>query len=296
MSATEGGGGSVTVDHRERIRRPRRFAHGSLDPATPVGRRAGRGQRGNTLVEAAFALPILFAMVMGLIDFGVGVLQTSQVSGAAADGARSALLWKPGAVQPDVVGSPAHNRVKEAVEGRLMGHEFTFQVNCITPSGSTVACSAADPDRDRIKVTVRSPFEPVSPLGHSVAGNKVLSSSAAMGLTGLPEDIPSTPSTPPTLPAPTDPGPNPTPGCQVTGVTADPSTINIIGNNPTKVHKDVTFTVQTNGACGAVTLMLNGAPLPGNVLPGGTPLDEGDHSIVVLVNGISVASFTVKAN
>src|SRR5690606_18961058 len=145
-------------------RAPRRCAHLRLSPgphATWPRGRTGRSQRGVTVVEAAFALPILFSMLMALTDFGMGVLQTSQVSGAAADGARTAIIWRPGPNQPDVVGSTSHQRVRSAVAGRLMGREFTFEVSCLTPTGSTLACSAARPDRDRLKVVVRTDFQPV---------------------------------------------------------------------------------------------------------------------------------------
>lgn len=274
--------------------------------AGPTGDRRRRREQGSTVIEAAFAIPILLTIMMGLIDLGVGVLQTSQVSGAAADGARAAIIWKTGS-KPDVVGSAAHGRVREAVAGRLMGKDFTFDVRCVTPSDAVVACASADPDRDLLRVTVRSEFLPVSPLGHNIADGKMLSSSATMALIRQPENVASTPSTPPEaappVDQPPDPDADPAPGCLVTGVDANPASIDL-NDNSGKVKLPVVFTVQTNGGCGSVTLEIggnkistgqNGSQYTGT-LAKNSRLRSGNQYLNVLVNGIVVATYTVPTH
>lgn len=280
-----------------------RVVHGHRLPGPASSGRTRRRERGATLIEAAFAVPIFLTIMMGLIDLGVGVLQTSQVSGAAADGARSAIIWTSGP-KPDVAGSAAHDRVREAVAGRLMGRDFTFEVRCVTPSDAVVACSAANPDRDLIRVSVHTEFQPVSPLGHNVAAGKMLSSSATMGLIRQPENLASTPSTlPEAPPPPVDTQPEPGPGCAVTGVDANPDSIDVVGNGH-KVKSNVVFTVQTNGGCGTVTLEIggntistgqNGSQYTG-ILAKHTQLGSGAQYLNVLVNDIVVATFTVPTH
>jgi Flp pilus assembly protein TadG len=49
-------------------------------------------RRGTALVEAALVLPILFALLFGLIEYGWMFLKAEQVSLAARDGARAGSL------------------------------------------------------------------------------------------------------------------------------------------------------------------------------------------------------------
>ncbi len=127
-----------------------------------------RRQRGATIVETAIVLPIFFTLVFGGIDVGRGVFQTSQATGAAADGARVGVLDH---TQADVPGSPAHQAIVEAVEGRLAGQAHDpVVVTCLTSSGDSgskdaVSCADADPDTDFLRVQVAWRFRPVSFVG-----------------------------------------------------------------------------------------------------------------------------------
>lgn len=265
------------------------------------------------MVEAAFAIPIFLLIVMALVDLGSGVLQTSQVSSAAADGARAAIIWRAGNDQPDVAGSTSRLKVQRAIAGRLVGRTFTFDARCLDQVGATVACRNADPDTARVRVTVRSEFLPVSPIGHTVGEGRILTSSAAMGLVRQPDDLASTPSTPPTtsttsttsttVPASstTVPGPTSTtlPPCAVLAVSGAPNPIPVNGSG--KVMSNIVFTVQTNGGCGVVTVELNGLQIPtgqngstyaGN-LGSGARIDPGTYPVLVLVNDIVVFTGTI---
>lgn len=280
-----------------------------------------RSRRGATIIEAAFALPILLTMVMALADFGIGVLQTSQVTSAAADGARAALIWRGGTDQPDVVGTPSHGRIEQAVAGRLIGRTFTFEARCVTPASATVACRLANAEVDRIRVTVWSKFRPVSPLGHVIAGDLIVTNSATMALVRQPENFPVTPSsvpttttmptttttaptTPTTVPATTTTVPATTtttiPACAVLSVSTDPSPLE--GNGSGKLRNDSTITVTTNGgACGSMAVRVDdtsiglaGGPTYVGTLQRGMRLDIGANPVVVTSNGTAMFQGSIE--
>lgn len=58
----------------------------------PVGvlRRVGRGERGQAMVEAAVAFPLLLLVAIGLVQFALFVHAQNVVTGAVQDGARVA--------------------------------------------------------------------------------------------------------------------------------------------------------------------------------------------------------------
>jgi len=58
----------------------------------PARRRRGRSDRGAVLVEAALILPVVFALVFGIIDFGNSFNDYISVRQGARDGLRMALV------------------------------------------------------------------------------------------------------------------------------------------------------------------------------------------------------------
>lgn len=139
----------------------------SPPPTVAGGRSAGgRSERGTTIVEAAFAIPIFFLVLLGLVDIGLGVLQTSQATSGASDGARVAVVWPT-----DPTALDAHfEKVRAAVRGRLVGQtipDSDITITCSTPDATPISCtsSALNPQRDRVKVTVRWRWKPVSFVG-----------------------------------------------------------------------------------------------------------------------------------
>ena len=162
-----------------------RVAHGR-DVAT--SRRHRRREGGVALVEAAIALPIFFTMVLGVVDIGLAVLQTSQATSAAADGARVGILDH---TQADVVGSDDHDAIVEAVEGRLVGQDVDeISVTCLTSSAASggthaTGCASADPDTDFLRVEVTWTFQPVSFIGHGLPIRDI-EGTATMGIVRQP--------------------------------------------------------------------------------------------------------------
>jgi Flp pilus assembly protein TadG len=60
--------------------------------STPGRDRASRGQRGETLIEFAFASVIFFVMIFGALEFGIAVWNYNLVSDLAQEGARYAAV------------------------------------------------------------------------------------------------------------------------------------------------------------------------------------------------------------
>lgn len=151
-------------------------------------RAPGSRERGVTLVEAAFALPVFVLFLFGLIDLGSAVLQTSQTSSAAADGARAAIVIK------DLTGAEtsgqAHDKIVAAARARLVGQgggNATVTISCRLPSGSTFTCGTEGSQRDRaqIRVEVTWAYEPVSFVGNALPINTI-TGTATMGLVQMP--------------------------------------------------------------------------------------------------------------
>lgn len=123
-------------------------------------------QRGATIVEAAFAIPIFILMLLGLVDIGLGVFQTSQATSGASDGARVAIVWPPSPTNLD-----AHfDKIRAAVRGRLAGQSIPdsdIMITCSTPNDTAISCTSPtlNPQRDRVKVTVRWRWRPVLFVG-----------------------------------------------------------------------------------------------------------------------------------
>jgi hypothetical protein len=159
-----------------------------------MGRRHRRDE-GVSIVEAAFALPILLTFIFGLVDLGMWTFNANQATNAARDGARHAILDFAGA---DVAGSPAHGALVDAVHSRLEDDKVeSVTVSCVRPNGTTVACSSALVDIDSVKVDVRWAWDLVTPVAAILGydrGDAV--GSATMRLVGRPLPPSGTPSDP----------------------------------------------------------------------------------------------------
>ena len=66
-------------------------------PRTVLATRARSSDRGAALVEFALVAPVLFALVFGMIDFGVGISNQIAVRQGVREGARQAVVMAPDA-------------------------------------------------------------------------------------------------------------------------------------------------------------------------------------------------------
>ena len=130
-----------------------------------------RQRRGATLVEAAFVLPVFLALVLGMLDLGIGVLRYHMVGEAARLAARQAAVH--GADDPDdphdgdVWSDP--NADAAAVIGPLLAtaglNSGSYQVVVAYTDGpdDDNGRSTNDPG-DFVVVTVTTVYTPVIPL------------------------------------------------------------------------------------------------------------------------------------
>ena len=89
-------------------------------------RKAGNARRGATAVEFAFAAPLLFMLVFGLIEFGRMMMAKQSVTNAAREGCRTAALAT----------TTSEQDVDDAVRHRLQG----------------VICDVSNPDKLRVSM------------------------------------------------------------------------------------------------------------------------------------------------
>ncbi len=109
-------------------------------------RRETRKRRGATLVEFAVVLPLLLAILMGIIEFGWVFMVRQTLTNAAREGCRTAVL--KASTEDDV-----SNRVREVMDP--LGYEE-----------GTVWTMEATPIADEIQtVTVSAPIERISITG-----------------------------------------------------------------------------------------------------------------------------------
>ena len=103
-----------------------------------------RNSRGQSVVEFALVLPLLFLIVFGITEFGRAWMQMNVATSAAREGARLAVV-----TAPDV--ARVNARVRQVCDAGK-----------ITPTNITVTGpDATDPDR-RVTVTVEFTFRVVS--------------------------------------------------------------------------------------------------------------------------------------
>ncbi len=146
-----------------------------------------RRERGVSTVEAAFALPVLFTLVLTFFDFGSWVLQSNQAAAAARDGARVGILHY---VSADVPASSDYTAIQTAVRRRLAGQAYTsLTMTCVGPSSTTPVsggCAAATVDTDRITVNLSWTRTAWSPIGR-LFGSQTIRGTATMTINGLPQ-------------------------------------------------------------------------------------------------------------
>ena len=154
------------------------------------------GERGVTIVEAAFVLPILFLFVLALVDIGLWEFQTTQASNAARDGARAGILhYKTAAGSTASPGGADFTTINNAVKARLANQQYSVTVSCVGPTSDTTItgdCSSASigidsSSTDRIKVVVTWSRAGLSPIGKLFGVAQTVTGTATLQLVGLPQ-------------------------------------------------------------------------------------------------------------
>jgi Flp pilus assembly protein TadG len=88
-----------------------------------------KSQRGQTIVEFAFILPLLVLIVIGIIDFSILFYDKAVITNASREGARQGSIFRSngtsGAYEPLPVGDNASG-ITKAVNDYLAGRAVTF--------------------------------------------------------------------------------------------------------------------------------------------------------------------------
>lgn len=168
--------------------------------------RRGRGDAGAVIAEVTLILPLLLAFIMGVIDFTYIELKSDEVSSAARDGARVAILNHDViTVGPQTTCDPAQpdpnfTAICHAVARRLAGAKVdSVEVICYAgtgpgaalPSGVTdphtqASCTSnqIQPDSSTIAVTVTSTLNPLTFVGQTTFGHRRLTDTSQMVVAG----------------------------------------------------------------------------------------------------------------
>lgn len=170
------------------------------------------GDRGVTIVEAAFALPILFLFFFGLVDMGMWTFNSNQATNAARDGARAGILSYEYADNPAndpnlATGEPTDEAVilaaiQDHLPKQTIGPE-NVTVQCLDGDGTAVPCVSAPVDSGRIRVDVEWTWSLVTPVAGIIGvTDGAARGSATMAIVGEPVPSGGSP-TPTTTPAST---------------------------------------------------------------------------------------------
>ena len=209
--------------------------------------RRREGSRGASVVEVAFALPIFFFLVLGLVDFGVLALESNQAENAARDGARVGIIkyryLDSPATDPKPSGSKDLDLLRAQVEKNLPGRSIdTLEVFCSSPTSPDTpkTCLTAEVDRDLVRVRVGWNRESISPVSALLGfDNVTVEGIARMTIVG--EPVAGGPASSP------DP-------CDVTGVTVTPSSVNRTPSGT--LAEDLVVDVARTGLCDNLNVRL----------------------------------------
>lgn len=117
-------------------------------------------ERGAVLVEFAFVGPLLFLMIIGLLDFSLIIVGNTVGTNASREGARTGVISY---VNADVEGSANHTLIVDSIKKRLAGMvrgDIAVKVRCVDGDDydlddATIPCTRASvvPGRDLLEVS-----------------------------------------------------------------------------------------------------------------------------------------------
>ena len=222
-------------------------------------RRSRWPDRGVTVVEAAFALPIMLLFISGLVDLGMWTFNTNQATNAARDGARAGVLSY---LQADVPGSPDHEAVVAAVQAHLPANTVErseITVECLTATGTMVTCADARFDVDRIRVEVDWSWNLVTPVAPVIGVREgAARGSSSMAIVGLPVSGSSSTTTTTTAPTSTTTTTGAPGACAVEELTISPDPIGLTSHGASQLNEalKIEFTTTGSAPCGELTVKL----------------------------------------
>lgn len=138
----------------------------SATAAAPRPHRCGwlarpQGERGQGLVEFAFALPIFLVVFFGIVEFGVILTDQIQLTNSAREATRAGSIQFESAPVP----IPGPDRVDHATKAAQ--RSASSLISCPLESPSVTPPTIRQNPRV-IKVSVKCPYTPITPLGSLV--------------------------------------------------------------------------------------------------------------------------------
>lgn len=135
-------------------------------------------RRGAAMVEMAVVLPVFLMVVMGIIEFGRGMMISNLVTNAAREAARAAVL--DGSTNAAVT-SAARTFLRSAISSNLTDTDIPVTITITPATGNTdpgnvlANCNS----RDLISVQVSIPFNKVALIpGDYLAGKNLVGKSS----------------------------------------------------------------------------------------------------------------------
>ena len=128
----------------------------SRQSISPVLNRGRRRRTGSTLLEFALVLPVLIALIIGIMEFGWLVYNNMTIANAAREGARSASLGNLTATVNALVTS----RVSPLSVTTTIEHSIDGGATYVTTSNKASANNA--PFGALIRVSIRYRFRPLT--------------------------------------------------------------------------------------------------------------------------------------
>jgi hypothetical protein len=167
-----------------------------------IRRLRNRPERGATLVEIAFVLPVLFIILLSMFDLGDWSNDKSLATGAARDGARIGIIYYDQADVKNTAAGTDWTNVDNAIKARLQNKDVKFEYEnnvgpvCVGPNDDSPlsnGCSSAIVGCDRILVRISWERTPFSPIGR-LFGTADVEGEATMVVVGEPGVNPTAPS------------------------------------------------------------------------------------------------------
>lgn len=139
----------------------------------PPSARACTGQRGQALIETALTLPIVLVVCVSIFEFGRALQVWQQLSTAAREGARVAVL--PGATTDGV-----KDRVLQQMEAEGLPNRNANQITVVTDAAVTMSGNAVSASQ----ITIAYPYSfmvlnPVMQLIASDVGTPITMTASA---------------------------------------------------------------------------------------------------------------------
>jgi len=127
--------------------------------------RRPRGQRGQSLVEFAFALPIFLVVFFGIVEFGVILTDQIQLTNTARDATRAGSIHFENSPAP----IPDSDRITQATTAAQSSASALISCPLQSPSVKPQTQDASPPVSPyEITVKVQCSYTPITPLGSLV--------------------------------------------------------------------------------------------------------------------------------